>query len=157
MSGSYGAIEQMDSSAPQRSAGSGAKKGRKKMTSTPREPGTGGFLEEAGLGCDKDSWCRTTALVCCLVFITVGVTAWMQTCVPFCGAKVRATGLWKKAWSNSTVPADMQKWMDTTVDPCQDFYQVLVRARCVRVPKHAGSAPACLLQNKRACPWSAWE
>jgi putative endopeptidase len=121
----YGAIEQMDS-APQRSAGrreGGSGKARRKPTGGGPKPGEGDFLYEAGLGCDKDNWCRTTALLCCLVLTTVAVTGWMQTCVPFCGAKVQTTGLWKKAWSNVTIPTDMQSSLDTTVDPCQDFYQ----------------------------------
>ena len=156
----YGAIEQMDSSGPQRSAGSG-KKGRKKLSGsgTPG-PGEGGFLYEAGLGCDKDNWCRTTALLCCLVLLTVGVTAWMQTCVPFCGAKVRATGLWKKAWSNTTIPADMQSAMDTTVDPCQDFYQVLVLQGCGCRPAKArglgaGRSPMHSVLAIRPLEWDA--
>jgi len=123
----YGAIEQMDSGGPQRSAGrsaGGSGKAKRARASTgPPKPGEGDFLYEAGLGCDKDNWCRTTCLIVFLIVTCFGVTAWMQTCVPFCGAKVRTTGLWKKAWNNVTIPADMQSSMDTTVDPCQDFYQ----------------------------------
>ena len=47
----------------------------------------------------------------------------MQTCVPFCGAKVETSGLWKQAWENRTIPLDMQTAMDTAIDPCDDFYK----------------------------------
>jgi hypothetical protein len=52
------------------------------------------------------------------------VTAWMQTCVPFCGAKTEEpSGLWKKAWANATIPEEMLTAMDTSKDPCQDFHE----------------------------------
>ena len=117
----YGAIEQMGSeAAPQRPARSA---GRAKRAKSSTGPGEGSFLYEAGLGFDKENRCRTISLLSCLVFVTIGVTAWMQTCVPFCGAKTFKTGLWKDAWNNVTIPSDMLGSMDTTVDPCQDFYQ----------------------------------
>ena len=58
-----------------------------------------------------------------MVILTISVTAWMQTCVPFCGAKKMVTGQWKAAWANTTIPLDMQGSMDTTIDPCDDFYK----------------------------------
>jgi putative endopeptidase len=48
----------------------------------------------------------------------------MQTCVPFCGAKKEEpAGLWKKAWENASIPEEMLTAMDTSKDPCQDFYE----------------------------------
>jgi len=66
----------------------------------------------------------TSCCLCFLIVITVSVTAWMQTCVPFCGAKKEETsGQWKHAWENTTIPKDMLTAMDTSKDPCQDFYE----------------------------------
>jgi len=116
----YGAIEQMEGqrSAGQRSAGSSKKRGGGRASSTEN-----GFLAEMGLGCGPNTWKTTTACVCVFVVLTVMVTAWMDTCVPFCGAKVKKSGLWKEAWKNQTIPSDMQSSMDTSVDPCDDFYK----------------------------------
>eukprot|EP00960_Hanusia_phi_P033512 750493-Hanusia_phi.AAC.1 len=105
-------------SAGQRSAGSSKKRGGGRASSTEN-----GFLAEMGLGCGPNTWKTTTACVCVFVVLTVMVTAWMDTCVPFCGAKVKKSGLWKEAWKNQTIPSDMQSSMDTSVDPCDDFYK----------------------------------
>jgi putative endopeptidase len=79
------------------------------------------MLGEFGLGRahPKQTCCFCTTLI----LLTIGVTAWMQTCVPFCGAKKVQVGIWKTAWANTTIPLDMQASMDTTVDPCDDFYK----------------------------------
>mmetsp|Transcript_38149 Transcript_38149/g.90131 ORF Transcript_38149/g.90131 Transcript_38149/m.90131 type:complete len:744 (+) Transcript_38149:96-2327(+) len=108
----YGAIEQME-----RRAGGGGGKSRRAKAGGDEE----GILSMMGLG--KGNMKTTMCCVTFFVVLTGMVTAWMQTCVPFCGAKIEKSGLWKKAWANRTIPHDMQKNMDTTVDPCDDFYK----------------------------------
>ena len=70
--------EQME----RRSAGGGGKTRRK----TGGKPDEEGMLSQFGLG--RGHWKNTTCCVCFFVITTAMVTAWMQTCVPFCGAKV---------------------------------------------------------------------
>ena len=67
-----------------RSAGGGGKSRRKTGGRTEEE----GMLSQMGLG--RGHWKNTTCCVCFFVITTAMVTAWMQTCVPFCGAKVQS-------------------------------------------------------------------
>ncbi|KAJ1492675.1 hypothetical protein T484DRAFT_1930886 [Baffinella frigidus] len=79
------------------------------------------MLGEFGMGRQHPK--QTCCFVSTVIIMSITVTAWMQTCVPFCGAKKMETGQWKAAWANTTIPLDMQGSMDTTIDPCDDFYK----------------------------------
>jgi len=117
----YGAVEEMTAQYSSYHV-AGTEKKSKPRRNRGQSDAFHNMLSEAGLGRDHPK----TSLCCgsFFVIVVILVTAWMQTCVPFCGAKTeQRSGLWKRAWTNSSIPHDMIHAMDTSIDPCDDFYQ----------------------------------